>query len=323
MNLSKFHNDVFEHLIKKDIKFKPRVQASERLDKGYWFIGDEKYLNLSFWDGYDTSRKIHRIGFAIDFTGKREVYLNISAKDNKDEEEHLKNVSKAINAVHKYSNLSHKIYGTNVTSSEEFNRLLDQFIETDKPTIDRFINSSPTIKHITLERFNKNISKINLIRDRLGLQSSPIVEPIKATKRIKGRGGVTNKNVGKYIRERLAAQIEIKSIHNELQNQLYKQLDRDFVNQKLVMEENWIDLLQESDGVTYLYEVKPYESATKCIREGVGQLLHYCSQYYSNTKEIKLIIAGPNKLNHLDIEYLRFIQDSIRIKLEYLHIKNK
>jgi len=296
---------------------------SERLDKGYWFIGDDTYMNLSFWDGYDQLRKIHRLGFAIDFNRSNEVYLSLSAKDNPEEAEYLNKVAQAIGAKSKYPDLSQKIYGSNIKSSDEFIKLLDEFIEGDKPKLDQFISGSSTIKHITLERFNRNIDRINLIRTVLGLSLSPISESIQPIRTFKGRGGVTSKSVHKHIRERIAKKIEVNSLHNKLQNELYKQLEDKFVNDKLIMEENWIDLLQVSGGKTYLYEVKPYDSPTRCIREGIGQLLHYCSQHFENSKNIVFVIAGPNKLNSIDKDYLRFVKEKMNIETEYLKIEMK
>lgn len=105
MDIIEFHNNVYNHLIDLGILFKPRVKSSNRLDNGYWFIGDDTYMNLSFWDGYDQDRKIHRIGFAIDFNLRNEVYLNISAKDNSDEARYLLNISKAVGATSQSENL--------------------------------------------------------------------------------------------------------------------------------------------------------------------------------------------------------------------------
>jgi len=101
---------------------------SERLNKGYWFIGDDTYMNLSFWDGYDQLRKIHRLGFAIDFNRSNEVYLNLSAKDNTEEANYLSEVAQVIGAKAKYPDLSQKIYGSNIKSSKDFIILLDEFI---------------------------------------------------------------------------------------------------------------------------------------------------------------------------------------------------
>ncbi len=320
MNLLEFHNDVYEHLISTEIRFKPRVMTSDRLNKGYWFIGDESYLNLSFWDGYDQLRKIHRLGFAIDFHGKKEVYLNLSAKDNEQEAKYLKILAEKINAKPIYPDLHRKFYGANVNTSKAFINLLDEFIETDKRKLDKYISNSPTISHITQKRFNRNIERINSIRSHLGMNITATTRFIEVRKKFIGRGGVRSKNIQEYIREQIAKKITVKSIHNQLQNELFKKLNNEYSNDKLIMEENWIDILQVSEGKNYLYEIKPYESPTKCIREGIGQLLHYCSQQFEDTENVILVIAGPNRLRNDDIDYLKFIQATINIETKYLQI---
>ena len=38
-----------------DLYFMPRQKVSDRLDNGYWFVGDENYLGIGFYTGGDTS----------------------------------------------------------------------------------------------------------------------------------------------------------------------------------------------------------------------------------------------------------------------------
>lgn len=86
-------------------------------------------------------------------------------------------------------------------------------------------------------------------------------------------------------------------LHNEIFNHLITRgirfKPRVHNDARIIMEEKDIDLIQEYEGVTHLYEVKPYKNPAKCIREGLGQLMHYCSQYYDSTENIHLIVAGP------------------------------
>ena len=88
MKIAKLHEIIFDYLMEKhrhDSSFKFTMRSNdryERLQKGYWFIGNDQYLELSFWDGKDSLSKINNIGFTILLRGaKRQVYYNLSCKD--------------------------------------------------------------------------------------------------------------------------------------------------------------------------------------------------------------------------------------------------
>ena len=72
-----------------------------------------------------------------------------------------------------------------------------------------------------------------------------------------------------------------------------------------------------------IYEVKPYDSPTECIREALGQLLYYKYMFEKNRYTVgKLIVVGKNALTEVDQQYLDEINNS-GIKIEYLQIPIK
>ena len=51
--------------------FIPRkINNKHRLEKGMYFLGSEKYLVLSFWDGSDTKEHIYNIGWSCNANGE-------------------------------------------------------------------------------------------------------------------------------------------------------------------------------------------------------------------------------------------------------------
>ena len=67
--ITKIHDELFQFLLdyKKrypDFYFMPR-QKGDRLENGYWFLGNENYLAISFYTGVDTSNKTPNITFQI------------------------------------------------------------------------------------------------------------------------------------------------------------------------------------------------------------------------------------------------------------------
>ena len=78
---------------------------------------------------------------------------------------------------------------------------------------------------------------------------------------------------------------------------------------------------RETDPRKYtydIYEVKPYESPTECIREALGQLLYYKYMFEKNGYKVeKLIVVGKNKLD--DEEYLNKIKElNENLEIDYI-----
>ena len=61
----KAHDELFQFLRDHNVIFMPRQKASDRLNQGYWFIGDDNYLAISFYTGGDTSNKTPNITFLM------------------------------------------------------------------------------------------------------------------------------------------------------------------------------------------------------------------------------------------------------------------
>ena len=108
-----------------------------------------------------------------------------------------------------------------------------------------------------------------------------------------------------------------KAIHNKIQQGLYDNLVKELGESNVKMEENYIDLIVTRDNSTEFIEVKPYHSATHCIREGLGQLLSYYQKYYSDKPNVSLTIIGSKEANADDKEFIKFIQTTLKIKFKY------
>lgn len=61
----KIHNDLFTFLRERDVIFMPRQKDGERLRQGYWFIGNDDYLGISFYTGGDSSNKTPNLTFHV------------------------------------------------------------------------------------------------------------------------------------------------------------------------------------------------------------------------------------------------------------------
>ena len=121
----------------------------------------------------------------------------------------------------------------------------------------------------------------------------------------------------------------VNSIHGEIQDRLKQELEKSRKYANVYLEgyfENLgyrIDLVGvKQDNTHDIFEVKPYPSATECIREALGQILHYYHLIVlekGKNKIGKLVIVGPAELNDNDSNFLETIRQSLNdVTLEYL-----
>lgn len=118
------------------------------------------------------------------------------------------------------------------------------------------------------------------------------------------------------------------SYHGKIQNALIEKLKKDgnYYGREIKLDDNKIrvDVLGiNKNGETDIYdiyEVKPYESPTDCIREALGQLLYYKYMFEKNGYTVgKLIVVGKNKLEFYDEEYLNKIKElNKNLKIDYI-----
>ncbi len=161
------HEKILDHLIhlrKTDTElfFVPRkINNQQRLDKGYWFIGNEYYLHLSFWNGMDWKEKIHNVGFVVLNNGNS--YIEFSAQDSKTKTQFLQKIVAKIGGFNKdgSKNKWQKKY-----TGIDFLKNLDTFITTVKPVIDDLISKEKPEGIYLLDQkfYNKYTQKVIKLR---------------------------------------------------------------------------------------------------------------------------------------------------------------
>lgn len=121
---------------------------------------------------------------------------------------------------------------------------------------------------------------------------------------------------------------EVKKLHVEILEKLYDYLLISTSKEKISLEKSTvngkiIDILENTDANKYnFYEAKTSNSALTNIREAVGQILEYAlidDTIIAN----KLVIVGPAKLKKLEENYLKRLQNNIKIELEYWYFNSE
>ena len=138
--------------------FVPRkINNNNRLDQGYWFLGNESYLNLSFWNGIDWKERVHIVGFSINW--KKEAYLEMSAQGNPNAVPFLTELAKKVPGL-KREGKKHKWFkglpGTDISTHIRY--LLNEF----KPIVDELLTQMrpADIKSLNEQCFKKYDQKV-------------------------------------------------------------------------------------------------------------------------------------------------------------------
>jgi hypothetical protein len=226
--------------------------------------------------------------------------------------------------VKKYKDLFKDMILTNALTFADWNYENGRIIFKEQ-----YLNiNDPNIVTKSLELLNRlhkliGFQLIEILQVRPTLNSNKYQKPVLCTK---PRKVVKSRFYGERTCEELGC---IDSIHGKLQTKLIKQLNNTGEYVSVFPEngfENYyyqIDVLAKTKKNQYdIFEVKPYQSATSCIREALGQLLHYKYLLDEGGYKVRTIyIVGPSELVDEETRFLDSIQQSLKESLKYLPIK--
>lgn len=174
-NISIIHEKVFSHLTEtlSDQKLRFTLRAknrADRIDKGYWFSGNENYLVFSFWSGLDWRNKTPNIYFSISKEG--DSRLEFVSYDDKVKIEFFTSVAEALGMQQKTRAKSGDTFEHWVKNykGNDYILALDDFLRRDKKIIDAFIqisNLGKLFAPISEEEFKKNKRRIDAQRKKI------------------------------------------------------------------------------------------------------------------------------------------------------------
>ncbi|WP_417857539.1 AAA family ATPase [Xanthomarina gelatinilytica] len=85
MSIQKIHDELFDLLFEyyqmnPEFRFRPRkTNRSNKLEEGYWFLGNDEYLAVGFWTGDDWRTTLPTISFMVNDEGQ--AWLQFSSTD--------------------------------------------------------------------------------------------------------------------------------------------------------------------------------------------------------------------------------------------------
>ncbi len=112
----------------------------------------------------------------------------------------------------------------------------------------------------------------------------------------------------------------IQQKHKRLQLALKEKLMQSFGKDCVVLfEENSVDVKLFQPEHIVFYEVKSSSYATNCIREALGQLLHY-SFSDSDSRKKKLVVVGQYPPTFEDLRFIEYVKSLLNIDFEYENV---
>lgn len=108
--------------------------------------------------------------------------------------------------------------------------------------------------------------------------------------------------------------------HNRIQEILKESLVKEYGEQNVILEENYVDLkLLQPDYISF-YEVKSAPYASQCIKEALGQILLY-SLNDTDKRPKKHYVVGQYPPTNNDKLYIDFLKKNLKLEFEYIHVE--
>ena len=135
------------------------------------------------------------------------------------------------------------------------------------------------------------------------------------------RKAANDRNTAPHVRQGNGQSFVVQQRHNIIQKALKSKLIAEYGEDCVIpMEENFVDLkLIQLDYIAF-YEVKSAGFAARCIREALGQLLHY-TFLDKDKRTKKLIVVGQNKPSANEMAYIEFVRRNLALEFEYLDVE--
>ncbi len=160
-----------------------KSDLGKKLSNGHWFYGSEEVLILSFWTGMDWINRKPNLSFCYN-PEDEETYFEVSVRDSTEKQ---KAIIESMGTQLQFKTYADSFFfwRTRVTSSQNFIKVLQSFLEQEKLLIDDIIrknrqlfetkqNTRNKIGFISEEEFNKNLKRTLRYRQIQGTDILPI-----------------------------------------------------------------------------------------------------------------------------------------------------
>ena len=147
--------------------FKPRLTNHYcRLEKGFWFIGNEKYIQTSFWIESDTKSYISEIGIGFRFNGELVIpYADLCCRGDDSKEAAFSEIADTLRYVRKIKRNGVPWNYWEMQFAIHWKSAFSDYIDNYIPVITDVINRHGMHQErVDRQQFNAYIDNINRYR---------------------------------------------------------------------------------------------------------------------------------------------------------------
>lgn len=139
----------------------------------------------------------------------------------------------------------------------------------------------------------------------------------RATPSVAHRQGRADADVYRTYLRRSVAPVMYTPEHRRMQSLLVDQLRHEAPEARIVCEEDFVDVILETDERRVLFEIKTDLVARTVIRQALGQLLEYGYRRQHEDKALELVIVGRSAPDPEDEKYLAKLRKDFNLPVTY------
>lgn len=323
MSIIEVHENILNKLleyraIKKDFTFYLRKRPEEKLIQGFWFLGNENYVNVPLFKVGDNDNKTQTIGFVYELNNNKTfieiVYKNINnVTDNE-----IKFYEELVSFLPKKEQKANDNRYWYIFEEVNLNKNLEYYLYTFRDECLNLLNKYQLKEKYIIENddFNMNLNRIIKIKNQKGL---PIKKEIN-TKNIIFYGvpgvGKTH-NINKFI--------NLIEKNEDSEQEIFKKIEQNSESNEVLDDENlksrvvFTTFHQSFAYEDFIEGFRPNNAGQIILRDGIFKTI--CEDAKKNKeKNYYLVIDEINRGNISKIfgELITLIEESKRDKLEIL-----
>ncbi|WP_143014186.1 hypothetical protein [Mucilaginibacter pineti] len=147
-------------------------------------------------------------------------------------------------------------------------------------------------------------------------KKAPPINETSSDESEEGQSGYNIKKEGSFQRGAIGS-ATVNLIHSRIQNRFMQYLEINYPGDHKNGEKRNIDAIRITESKYIIYEIKPHAGVIQCIRDGIGQLLHYMHKEQTKKKKC-IVIVGPNEPEPLDLNFIAELRTTFNVPFGYL-----
>jgi predicted ATP-binding protein involved in virulence len=166
IDIKEVHEKCLDFLLEKypDLTFQLRSKTGGRLLNRYWFHGNDQYLTISFWTGWDFNNNTPNI--YLNITNEGVSTLILTDIEGGEKAKFFKKIAQGLKVKQLNGKKNERFVWIREYKEKDYLLALESFIQTDRLLIDSFIDiANIGIQAVDKTEFERNLTNIQELRE--------------------------------------------------------------------------------------------------------------------------------------------------------------